>query len=51
MNVAILGFGVVGSGVAEVITKNSDSILKNSDVSLSVKKILDTHFDALDAGK
>lgn len=41
MNVAILGFGVVGSGVAEVITKNSDSILKNSDVSLSLKKILD----------
>ncbi len=41
MNVAILGFGVVGSGVAEVITKNSESILKNSDVSLSLKKILD----------
>ncbi len=41
MNVAIMGFGVVGSGVAELITKNSDSILKNSDVSLKVTRILD----------
>ncbi len=41
MNVAILGFGVVGSGVAEVITNNSDSIMKNSNVSLSLKRILD----------
>ncbi len=41
MNVAIMGFGVVGSGVVELITKNSDSILKNSDVSLKVTRILD----------
>lgn len=41
MNVAILGFGVVGSGVAEVITNNCDSIMKNSNVSLAVKRILD----------
>ncbi|MEE1322073.1 MAG: homoserine dehydrogenase [Acutalibacteraceae bacterium] len=41
MNVAIMGFGVVGSGVAELITKNSDSIEKNSDVSLKVTRILD----------
>ena len=41
MNVAILGFGVVGSGVAEVITKNSETILKSSDVSLKVTRILD----------
>lgn len=41
MNVAIMGFGVVGSGVAELITKNSDSILKNSNVSLKVTRILD----------
>ncbi|MBQ8502680.1 MAG: homoserine dehydrogenase [Clostridia bacterium] len=41
MNVAIMGFGVVGSGVAELITKNSDSIMKNSNVSLKVTRILD----------
>ncbi len=41
MNIAILGFGVVGSGVAEVIKNNSDSILKNSNVPLKVSRILD----------
>ena len=41
MNIAILGFGVVGSGVAEVIKSNSDSILKNSNVSLKITRILD----------
>ncbi len=41
MNVAILGFGVVGSGVAEVITQNADHIKENSNVELKVTKILD----------
>ncbi len=41
MNVAILGFGVVGSGVAEVITQNAEHIKENSNVSLRVTKILD----------
>ncbi len=41
MNVAVMGFGVVGSGVAELITKNSASILKNSNVELQVTRILD----------
>ncbi len=41
MKVAILGFGVVGSGVAEVISKNASSIEENSDVFLQVKRILD----------
>lgn len=41
MYVAILGFGVVGSGVAEILSKNSNSIKDNSDVSLTLKKILD----------
>lgn len=41
MNVAILGFGVVGSGVAEVITQNAEHIKENSNVSLKVTKILD----------
>ena len=41
MNVAILGFGVVGSGVAEVITQNAEHIKENSNVCLKVTKILD----------
>ncbi len=30
VNVAILGFGTVGSGVAEVLTKNSQVIAKKT---------------------
>lgn len=41
MNVAILGFGVVGSGVAEVISQNAEHIKENSNVDLKVTKILD----------
>ncbi len=41
MNVAILGYGVVGSGVAEVISKNAGIMKKNSNVSLSLTHILD----------
>ena len=42
MNVAVMGYGVVGSGVAEVLKKNHDSILKKSMQSeLNLKYILD----------
>ncbi|MGN1419795.1 MAG: homoserine dehydrogenase [Acutalibacteraceae bacterium] len=41
MYVAILGFGVVGSGVAEVLKKNADAIKENSGVELELKSILD----------
>ena len=41
IDIAILGFGVVGSGVAEVISMNSDKIAKNLGEELQVKKILD----------
>ena len=41
MNIAILGYGVVGSGVAKVIEKNHGSILANSNVDLKVTRILD----------
>ena len=42
INIAILGFGVVGSGVAEVIKENSDSLSeKLSGEKISVKYILD----------
>ncbi len=42
INIAVLGFGVVGSGVAEVIKKNSDSISqKLMGEKLNIKYILD----------
>lgn len=41
VNIAILGYGVVGSGVAEVIKKNSSSISKKAGEEIVVKKILD----------
>jgi len=40
-DVAILGFGVVGSGVMEVIDKNSSMIARNAGQRLRVKYILD----------
>ncbi len=41
MNVAILGFGVVGSGVAKVLKENGEHIKDNSNVTLKLTKILD----------
>lgn len=41
LNVAILGFGVVGGGVAELIVKNSALLEKRLGRSVSVKRILD----------
>ncbi|NLK87060.1 MAG: homoserine dehydrogenase [Clostridiaceae bacterium] len=41
MDIAILGYGVVGSGVAEVIRKNSQSIATRAGEPIRVKKILD----------
>lgn len=41
INVAILGYGVVGSGVAEVIRKNSESIKQRAGTEIRVKWILD----------
>ena len=40
-NIAILGFGVVGSGVAEVITENLEIIEKRINDKLNIKYILD----------
>lgn len=39
--IAILGFGVVGSGVAEVLTENKDIIEKKLGETLEIKYILD----------
>ena len=41
VNVAILGFGVVGSGTAEVLASNQDIIEKRIGMKLQLKKILD----------
>jgi len=39
--IAVLGFGVVGSGTVEVFEKNSDRIARNAGQSIKVKYILD----------
>ncbi len=41
VNVAILGLGVVGSGEAEVLTKNNDSIARRTNDQINLKYILD----------
>ena len=41
INVAVIGYGVVGSGVAEVIRTNSMSITARAGEEIRVKKILD----------
>ena len=41
IKVGILGYGIVGSGVAEVIRENSDNIFINAGQKIVVEKILD----------
>ncbi|NLP14101.1 MAG: homoserine dehydrogenase [Clostridium sp.] len=41
INVAVLGYGVVGSGVVEIIKKNGISISEKAGQKICVKKILD----------
>ena len=41
VKVAILGFGTVGSGVAEVLTMNADSITKRVGTEVQLKYIVD----------
>ena len=41
VNVAILGFGTVGSGVAEVIAKNNQQIARRVSNPIEVKYVLD----------
>ena len=40
-DIAILGFGTVGSGVMEVIEKNSDMVSQNAAQDIHVKYIVD----------
>ena len=39
--IAIMGYGVVGSGVAEVFAKNHESIVKKAGEELEIKYILE----------
>ncbi len=41
INIALLGFGTVGSGVAEVLVKNHELIKNKAGVDLNIKYILD----------
>lgn len=41
LNVSVLGYGTVGSGVVEVLTTNSESIAKKVGQEINVKSILD----------
>lgn len=40
-NIAVLGYGTVGSGVVEVITKNHDIINKRAGEEINIKYVLD----------
>ena len=41
MHVALLGFGVVGGGVADVLTKNAETIARKTGEHINIKYILD----------
>ncbi len=41
IQVAVMGYGVVGSGVVEVLTQHTDSIAKRAKETINIKYILD----------
>jgi len=41
VNIAVLGYGTVGSGVVEVIHTNPDSINKKAGEEINIKYVLD----------
>ena len=41
MKIAVLGYGVVGSGVVELIHKSPESIAKKAAMPIEIKYILD----------
>ena len=43
--IAVLGYGVVGSGTVEVFYKNKESLEKKSGKELDIKYILDVRED------
>ena len=41
VNIAVLGYGTVGSGVVEVLNTNRDSINKKAGTEINIKYVLD----------
>lgn len=41
VNIAVLGFGTVGSGVYEIVTKNKDVITRKAGMQINIKYVLD----------
>ena len=41
VNIAVLGYGTVGSGVVEVINTNHDIVNKRAGQEINVKRVLD----------
>ena len=41
INIAVLGYGTVGSGVVEVINTNCDVLAKKAGEEINVKYVLD----------
>ncbi|MCR4924017.1 MAG: homoserine dehydrogenase [Lachnospiraceae bacterium] len=41
VNIAVLGYGTVGSGVVEVINTNHDTVNSNAGVEINIKYVLD----------
>jgi homoserine dehydrogenase len=41
VNIAILGYGTIGSGVVEVLNTNGDSIMKRAGDKINIKYVLD----------
>jgi homoserine dehydrogenase len=41
INIGVLGYGTVGSGVVEVLNKNQDSINKRANEEINIKYVLD----------
>ena len=41
VEIAVMGFGTVGSGVVEVLTNHTDSISKRAKEQIDIKYILD----------
>ncbi len=45
INIGIIGFGTVGSGVYQIIAQNSDSIIKRTGIDIRIKTICDLNID------
>jgi len=51
VNIAMLGYGTVGSGVVELVSSNKDRFLKGMNLGLQVSKILVRNIDKYEKNK